>query len=56
MNCEQIFHGQMKIFHYVFGKKIIKSILFSKIEENRKIGCQSDVVHSNKFNIKLLVT
>lgn len=56
MNCEQIFHGQKKIFHYAFRKKYIKSVLFTKIEENREIECEDDMVHSNKFNIKLLVT
>lgn len=43
--------------YYVFRNNFIKSILYIKIEENREIGCEVDaVVHSNKFNIKLLVT
>lgn len=56
MSSEQIFHGQKKIFHYIFRNNFKKSILCTKIKDKREIGCEGDVVHSNKFNIKLLVT
>jgi len=57
MNCEQIYHGQKKTFDYVVRSYSIESIPYIRIEINSEFGCKSDMaIHSNKFNIKQLIT